>query len=78
MRRDERLHEIETDECGILIRTWHHLMKVNVVDEATSVYADHVWIDAGILTPIAWLFAQLVYRYRQHRWRLLARELARG
>jgi hypothetical protein len=76
VRRDERLYEIETDERGILIRAWHHLMKVNVVGEATSVYLDRVWIDAGILTPIVWLFAQLFYRFRQHRWRLLARELA--
>ena len=38
-------------------------------------YSDRIEIDAGPLTPLVAGYAQLFYRYRQRRWRRLARTL---
>lgn len=36
---------------------------------------DTVEIDAGVLTPVARRIAGAIFRYRHHRWPLLARRL---
>ena len=36
-------------------------------------YRDRVDLAAGVLTPVVWAFAHLFYRWRQARWRALAR-----
>jgi len=41
-----------------------------------SHYTDEIDIGAGALTPFVWAYAHLLYRYRQWRWRRLARTLA--
>lgn len=57
-----------------LIETWDHTIRI-VPDDAGVLYRDDVEIRAGFFTPFVWLFAQLFYRYRQRRWKLL---VARG
>ena len=53
-----------------LIRKWDHVITVEPSNNGTH-YRDRVTIEAGILTPFIWLFAQLFYRHRQRRWRQL-------
>jgi len=38
---------------------------------ATCSYTDEVEIEAGVFTPLVWLYANLLYRYRQLRWKVL-------
>ena len=55
---------------GSIARVWDHRIFVTAEGEGVR-YTDHVTIEAGVLTPIVVLFAQLQYRYRQRRWRRL-------
>jgi hypothetical protein len=55
-----------------LIKTWDHLITITPSGSGT-LYRDQVTIDAGLLTPLVWLFALFFYRHRQRRWRQLAR-----
>jgi hypothetical protein len=74
VRLDDATRELYTNERGGPVRGWNHLIKVEAVG-SRSRYTDSIDIEAGPLTPIVWLYAQLFYRYRQHRWRKLARRL---
>ena len=64
--------ELLTDEAGGLIKSWIHLIKVEQGNEQDSTfYTDQVDIQAGIFTPIVWMFSNILYRYRQRRWKKL-------
>ena len=56
---------------GSLTRKWDHVVTVEASGNGT-LYRDRVTIEAGILTPLVWGFAQIFYRHRQRRWRELA------
>jgi len=61
-------------EHGGLLRRWDHTLHVEPLDESRARYSDRVDIEAGRLTrTVAWT-AVLIYRYRQRRWRRLARK----
>lgn len=72
---DEHKREALTNEHGGIVRTWNHRIKVEPVSEGKCLYTDEIEIRAGMLTPLVWLFGQGYYRYRQMRWRGLARVL---
>ncbi len=55
---------------GSRIRKWDHFITIERAGDGT-LYRDRVTIEAGILTPFVWGFAQLFYRHRQRRWRKL-------
>lgn len=55
-----------------LVKQWDHTISITTVAGRTR-YLDVVIVDAGLLTLPVWLFAQVFYRHRQRRWRLLAR-----
>ena len=76
VRVDEEKREAFTNEHGGAVRTWNHRIAVEPISEERSLYTDEVEIRAGAATPFVWLFAQAYYRYRQMRWRGLARVLA--
>ncbi len=57
-----------------LCKTWDHLMTVKTI-EGGVLYTDRAEIKAGALTPVIWVFAQILYRHRQRRWRKLANKL---
>ncbi len=67
--------EIHTNESGGLLRVWNHGLFVRPLSTDTCVYTDEVELDAGWLSLPAWLVAHAVFRYRQARWRRLARQL---
>ena len=73
VRVDEAQSEIETMESGALVRVWNHRMRVEPVLETACRYTDCIEVQAGLLTPLVWLFAAGFYRYRQRRWRQLLR-----
>jgi hypothetical protein len=64
---------IRDDGGGRLVPVWRHDIQVSPAAPDRTLYCDEVEIRAGLLTPGVWLFAQLFYRWRQHRWRRLAR-----
>lgn len=53
-----------------LIRKWDHLITMAPSGRGT-LYRDQVVVEAGLLTPVVWLFAQAFFRHRQGRWRKL-------
>ena len=73
---DEARHEIRSAEHGGPVRTWNHRIAVEPLSATRCRYTDEIDIRAGWLTPAVWLFAQVFYRYRQMRWRRLARSLS--
>ena len=67
---------LETVEGGGLVRLWHHTITVTPSPDGTCRYVDGIEIDAGPLTKLVVAYANVFYRYRQRRWRHLARLLA--
>jgi hypothetical protein len=72
---DEDARQITTAEHGGAIKTWNHVIKVEPGVDSRARYTDRIEIEAGPLTALVWAYAQLFYRYRQRRWRRLARTL---
>ena len=72
--RDSAL-EIITEEQGGVVSKWQHLIKISPThNDAISLYTDQIEIEAGLLTPLVWLYAHLFDRYRQLRWKRLISE----
>jgi hypothetical protein len=72
---DDSQREVLSNERGGLIKLWNHRITVTPVSSSCCRYVDEIDIEAGALTPLVWLLAHLFYRYRQMRWRYLARQL---
>ncbi len=72
-RIDPELREIQTREREPLVRRWDHLVRVRPEGDGHTRYSDEIEIEAGLLTPIVWLFAEVFYRHRQRRWKRLIR-----
>ncbi len=66
---------VETAEGGGPVKKWNHRLTFEPLTDNSCRYTDHVEIEAGLMTPSVWLFAATFYRYRQARWRSLARVL---
>jgi hypothetical protein len=74
LRVDGARREIQTHESDALVARWDHLVRVEPAGSQCR-YSDEVVIDAGRLTPVVALFANLLYRHRQRRWRRIAKRL---
>ena len=61
------------DGYSPLIRRWRHTITI-VPQRQGCLYCDTVEIDAGILTGVVGMFAQVFYRHRQKRWCQLAQQ----
>lgn len=68
--------ELRTRERGGPVRAWNHTLTFEPTGERSCRYTDTVELDAGPLTPLVWCFAQGLFRWRQVRWRQLARVVA--
>jgi ligand-binding SRPBCC domain-containing protein len=75
VRVDDAAREIYTNERGGPVRGWNHRITIGPAGPSRALYTDEIEVRAGPLTPLVWLYAQLFYRYRQARWRRLARRL---
>ena len=67
-RVDANAKVIETEESGGLVTAWNHRMQVDALSCNRSHYTDYVRLNAGLLTPVVWLFARWFYVARQRRW----------
>ena len=67
----EGVFHLRDDGGGTLVKGWDHLITIRPDGDKKCLYRDTVDISAGALTPFVWIFAQLFYRWRQHRWRSL-------
>lgn len=68
---------LDTHEEGGIVSTWDHTIKVEPINEHTCHYTDEIDIKAGWATPLIWMYANLLYRYRQYRWaRLIEQRVA--
>lgn len=76
--RVERLtpREIVSREHGGPVTAWNHRLTFEPTSSTSCRYTDRIDIHAGPATPVVALFAHFIYRYRQARWRALARVLA--
>lgn len=63
---------VRDDGHGTLVKRWDHLITIAPDGPSQTRYRDTVDIEAGLMTPFIWLFAQFFYRHRQRRWRALA------
>ncbi len=69
----ERPHyEMYDRGYGQLARKWHHTIRIRTAEDGSTLYSDHVEIEAGLLTPFVVVFASVLFRWRQRRWRRLA------
>jgi hypothetical protein len=75
-RVDPGQYEIQSREHDPLVRRWDHMIRVRPAAGGRTWYSDEIEIEAGLLTPVVWLFAQLFYRHRQRRWQTVARRLS--
>jgi hypothetical protein len=76
VRLDDTDREILTSEHGGSVKKWNHRITIDEHGPWRSRYTDEIDIGAGVMTPLVWAYAELFYRYRQWRWRRLARSLA--
>jgi len=67
--------ELASEEGGGPVRKWNHRIRLEREAAQQCHYTDEVEIEVGPLTVVIWAFAQVFYRYRQMRWRRLARTL---
>jgi hypothetical protein len=72
---DEKAGELISAESGGPVTRWNHRIAIAALSPQSCRYGDTIDIRAGILTPLVWAYAHVFYRYRQMRWRRLAREL---
>jgi ligand-binding SRPBCC domain-containing protein len=75
LRVDDERRRIETNETGRLAETWNHVIAVDADGAGRTRYSDAIEIGAGAITPLVAGFAELFFRYRQRRWRKLAKTL---
>ena len=65
------IYELFDDGQGDLIAHWRHHITLRPTPEGFTHYTDTVDIEAGLLTWGVWLYANVLFRYRQSRWRRL-------
>ncbi|HSK99533.1 MAG TPA: SRPBCC family protein [Rubrobacteraceae bacterium] len=75
---DDERRELFSSEGGGPLETWNHRIRVEPLPDGRTLYTDEIEIRAGALTLPVWIYAHLFYRYRQARWRGLARLLSGG
>ncbi len=71
---DSESRAVHTREHGGILRQWNHTLAAQPLGAGRARYSDTVELDAGRFTPLAAAIATSFYRYRQRRWRRLARK----
>jgi hypothetical protein len=75
---DPARRTIASEEFGGPVTTWDHQIAIEPIGATRCRYSDSIDIRAGMLTlPVA-CFAHAIYRYRQWRWRKLAKRVRGG
>jgi hypothetical protein len=68
---DRNNNTITSRERGLLAPVWNHNIFFEEIAPGLVSYTDKIEIRAGWLTPLIWLFANVFYRHRQRRWKVL-------
>lgn len=68
---DREQNIISSRETWLLAPVWNHNIFFEEIKPSLVSYTDEIDIRAGWLTPLVWLFAQVFYRHRQRRWKVL-------
>jgi hypothetical protein len=68
---DKKANTIISKENGHLAKVWNHTIFFQQEKPGVLRYLDEIEIQAGWLTPGIWLFAQVFYRHRHRRWKVL-------
>ena len=68
---DRESNTIVSTESGTLAPVWNHTIRFSQCEQNKLIYTDEIEIKAGGLTMAIWVFAQLFYRHRQKRWKIL-------
>ena len=76
-RIDPAAREMQTRESDPLIQRWDHIISLRPRGNGCCRNRDEIEIQAGWLTAVVWVFAQLFYRHRQRRWKAVAKRLNR-
>lgn len=59
---------------GQMVKRWDHVIRIGPsADGQATLYRDEVEVEAGPLTLPVWAWANFLFRWRQDRWRRLAR-----
>lgn len=64
-------YQLEDAGHSKIILRWQHHITICESGETSSRYSDEIDIAAGVLTPFIWAYAQVLFRFRQWRWRKL-------
>jgi len=72
-RVDETTREIVLHERGGPYKRWIHHQRIDEAGDERSRFDESIEFDAGLLTPIIWIGAQLLCRSRVRRFSELAR-----
>jgi len=68
---DRESNTIVSNESSALASVWNHTIRFEKCEQNKLSYSDEIEIKAGWLTIAIWAFAQLFYRHRQKRWKIL-------
>jgi hypothetical protein len=68
--------EIYTNEHGGPARTWNHRLTFTPLGESSCLYTDEVEIDGGLIGRVNQPLVRAFFKFRQWRWRGLARSIA--
>ena len=71
---EKQVYQIRDDGERTLVSIWYHMITIRVTDDGSTHYTDEIEVDAGMLTALIWLWANIFYRYRQYRLRQLAKQ----
>ncbi|MFM1921225.1 MAG: hypothetical protein RLZZ303_2859 [Candidatus Hydrogenedentota bacterium] len=63
--------ELRDEGRGQLAKRWLHVIRVERTGAGCR-YTDDISVEAGLITPVAWMFTHLLFWHRQRRWRALA------
>lgn len=75
-QRGDGVFEIYTNEHGGPARIWNHRLTFEPVGESACRYTDEIEIEGGLLGLPTRLFVLGFFRFRQFRWRGLARAIS--
>jgi hypothetical protein len=68
--------ELYTNESSGPARIWNHRLTFRPTGENSCEYTDEIEIEGGLLGVPTAIFIKVFFRYRQWRWRQLARTIA--
>jgi hypothetical protein len=66
-----REFHLRDNGTGEVIKRWDHLIMLRELPNKQTHYTDQLEVEAGLLTPVIWSYAQMFYRHRQRNWRRL-------